>query len=350
MTTPSHNDAPDAEIADLISRHLDQRLDETGRARLEKRIQEEPAVREYCAKRLRFEASLQEALRPQKLEWLETRRVVVNQEGSEPEWEIQRTQTVRYGSPEKSQSNLITLKPSKRSGRGWLLAVLGLLLLAAALWYYFHSRNLSAKESTIGPRPSSLVLRNPGFETTDLALSPRGTSHSLLDWQDYFPTPKSDLCEINRVSEGKIFAKSGRNVARLLSGSYLTQRLRREDGSPLLAKPGLKIVLSGWAYAQGKPPHGMRSALRFVASSRPDQIQYEACRAEIKLQPEGWQAFRIELTLPENLTFPAYYIENVPNAPKLDLLGRELTLSIDSSCAQSLLLDDLKIEEIPTDR
>jgi hypothetical protein len=340
------HEAPDAEVADLVARYLDQRLDEAGRARLEQRMREEPAVLEYCARSLRFEADLQEALNPQRMEWLETRRVVVTQDGPRPEWEVQRTQTVRYGRPEAPSPAIAVPTPPKRRGLLWLLVILGLLGLGLIAWLIFRPQKLPP----VRPTPSPVILRNADFEATDLSLSPRGISYTLIDWQDFFQEPSAELCEINRVSGGTIFAKSGRNVARLGSQGYLTQHLRRMDGSPVLAKPGLRLVLSGWAYAQGRPPYAVNAALRFVASSKPNQIQYEAVRQHVYLRLGGWQPFRIELILPKDLTLPVYSLINVPSAPPLDLQGRELTLSIDNHSTGSLLLDDLKIEEIAPGR
>jgi hypothetical protein len=280
------------------------------------------------------------------MECLETRRVVVSHEGPQPEWEVQRTQTVRYGRPEAPSPTVAPATPPKRRGLLWLLIVLGLLALGLIGWLIFRPQ----KPVPVTPTPSPVILRNPGFEATDLSLSPNGIANGLLDWQDFFQEWGADLCEISRVSGGTIFAKSGRNVARLRPQFYLTQHLQRMDGSPVLAKPGLHLVLSGWAYAQGRPPYAVKAALRFVASSKPNQIQYEAARQQVALRPGGWQPFRIELILPKDLTFRVYSLINVPSAPALDLQGRELTLSIDNQSAESLLLDDLKIEEIAPGR
>lgn len=343
MSKPFENEPPDAEIADLFSRHLDQRLDEAGRARLEQRIREEPAVRDYCARRMRFEAELHDSIQPNSMEWLETRRVVLSQDGPQPEWEVQRTQTVRYGRPEAPGSAVALPSPAKRRGLRWLLLLLVLLGLGLIGWLIFRPQ----KNIPLTPAPSPLILLNADFEATDLSLSPRGVANGLLNWQDFFQASNVELCEISRVSGGTIFPKSGRNVARIGTYGYLTQHLHHADGSPLLAKPDLRVVLSGWIHAQGAPPYKLRAALRFVASSKPNQIQYEPAAQTIELRAGGWQPFRIELTLPKDLTRSPFDADNVP---ALNLEGRELTLSVDSNSSGDLLLDDLKIEEIAPGR
>jgi hypothetical protein len=122
----------------------------------------------------------------------------------------------------------------------------------------------------------------------------------------------------------------------------------------------LKIAVSGWAYVLDDPtpndvvpdaeskspePFALRAALRFVAGGSPGMVQYEAAGATTPLTKGDWQPFRIELTLPDDLNLPASH--GVART-KLDLTGKELTLSLDSVCVHGfqLLLDDLAIEEI----
>jgi hypothetical protein len=198
-------------------------------------------------------------------------------------------------------------------------------------------------------RSGSPVLKNAGFETTDLSLNPTGNTTALIDWQDYFTTEDADLCEIARVTEGRIFAKSGRNVARMRRFGHLTQRLHDEHGKPITAQPGARYALTGWVHTEGDAKPLLRTALRVVASGRPAMIQYEAATQRLELTPRpGWQPFRIELDLGDNLEREPSDI-TTDQRPVLDLKGREMTLSIDSRGEKGSVfyLDDLALEASP---
>jgi hypothetical protein len=318
------------ETDELFARYLDQRLDDDGRRRLEDLLREDPAARERCAGRLLFEADLKGALAPDELEWLETRRVRLARHDGRPSMEIQRREELRVGPPRA------TVAKGRRL-RGLLggAAVLGLVAAAWIMSGFLHP--------TGAP-----LLRNAGFETTDLSLNPTGNTDALIDWQDYFTTPQVDLCEIARVTGGRIFPRSGRNVARMKAGAHLTQRLRDEHGKPILARPGSRYLLSGWAFTDGQGPHVLRAALRVVASGRPAMIQYEAVQQRIELpSTPGWQPFRIEFELAADLQREPSDV-TIDERPVLDLAGRELTLSLDSrGGADSLYyLDDLAFEAV----
>ncbi len=329
---PAHLPEAD-ELSELFARFLDQRLDEGGHRRLEELLREDPAARDRCAQRLLFEADLKDALEPNELEWLETRRVVLARRDGRPSMEIQRSQELRVGP--RSRLDRPGTKKRRRTialatiGVGFVLAVAAAVLLPR--W----------RHPVAAP-----VLSNGGFETTDLSLNPAGETTALIDWQDYFTTSYADLCEIARVTQGKVFAKSGRNVARLKAGGHLTQRLRDENGKPITARPGARYVLSGWIYVEGTAPPVFRIALRVVASSRPAMIQYEAVNQSLEIPPKsGWQSFRIELDLGDNLERLPSDV-TIPERPVLDLKGREMTLSIDSRGAKDSIfyLDDVSLE------
>lgn len=328
---PVHTPESD-EVAELFALFLDQRLDETGHQRLETLLREDPTARERCARRLLFEADLKNALDPDEVEWLETRRVTMGRRDGRPAMEILRSQELRVGPRSRTSGSPL------RKRQGIIAASAGVcaLLIAAAVVIpkFRHSATVP-------------VLQNAGFETTDLSLNPTGDTTALIEWQDYFTTDRADLCEIARMTEGRIFAKSGRNVARLKSGGHLTQRLRDERGTPITAQPNARYVLTGWVYAEGKEvPHLLRVALRVVASGRPAMIQYEAVNRtlEIPVKP-GWQPFRFDLNLGENLDREPSDITTTQR-PALDLKGREMTLSIDSRGATGSLfyLDDVSLE------
>jgi len=333
---PAHPPEADDEVAELFARFIDQQLDEAGHQRLEELLRQDPAARDRCAQRLLFESDLKDAIQPSELEWLETRRVVLARRDGRPAMEIQRSQELRVGPRGRIAGGTVTKKRRALVITGTVAGIA--LAIAAAVFVprLLHSDN--------GP-----LLRNAGFETTDLSLNPTGSTSALIDWQDYFTSGEVDLCEIARVSQGKIYAKSGRNVARMKGGSYLTQRLRDHSGNPITAQPGTRYLLTGWVYTEGPPPHVLRTALRVVASGRPAMIQYEAVHQLLTLSPEpGWKPLRIEFDLGENL-------ERTPSdtmvdlRPVLDLKGHEMTLSIDSRGNRESVfyLDDLALEVNP---
>src|SRR5690606_1670787 len=207
---------------------------------LEEILRNDPEARARCADRLLFEADLKEALDPRELEWLETRHGRLGRRDGHPEWEIRRSQRFRIGRPGGTAD-----APPPARGRRIAFAGAGVALVASLVFVPWFLRR----------SPDGPILRNASFESTDLSFSTTGNTFSLIDWQDYFSVDTADLCEIARVSNGRIFAKSGRNVARMKGGAHLTQRLRRSDGSPIKAVPGQRFTLSGWVYADGTPPH-----------------------------------------------------------------------------------------------
>jgi hypothetical protein len=330
---PAQPPEADDEVVELFAKFIDQQLDEAGHQRLEELLRQDPAARDRCAQRLLFESDLKDAIQPSELEWLETRRVVLARRDGRPAMEIQRTQELRVGPRGRVAGGIATKKRRLLAVTGGAAAVA--LGIAAAI---FGPRLLH--------RHGSPVLKNAGFETTDLSLNPTGNTTALIDWQDYFTTQQIDLCEIGRVTQGRIFAKSGRNVARLNIGGHLTQRLQDEKGSPILARPGARYVLKGWVHTDGTGSHVLRTALRVVASGRPAMIQYEAVnqRYEIPVK-QGWQPFRIEFDLGNDLEREPSDV-TTEQRPELDLKGRELTLSIDSRGNKDSVfyLDDLSLE------
>lgn len=333
MIGPSNENPPDAELQQLVSRFIDQSLTEAQRDRLEQRLREEPAAQRYCADAIRFEATLQEAINPQTLEWEETRRVVFDMKKGSPSWSVQRQQTIRFGDSDRS---LIARVASAK--RGWWLGAMGVLLLGAvggALLYRSQANSYS--------------LRNGDFEAMDLSQSPKGIDRSVLYWQDYFSNAGAELCEVGRVTGGKFFAKSGRNAIRLRDRAFLNQIILNKAGQGLKAVPGLRVTVSGWSYSQGSPtpPYSLRASLRFVASGYPDMIQYEAANVTIPLESGGWHHFKSELVLPANLLHkPSDLAKPSADSPlPIQLEGKELTLSLDNHTpGGTIFLDDLKIE------
>jgi hypothetical protein len=330
--------SPDAELADLVSKYLDNRLDATQRAQLETRVQEDPAAMEYLAQRLRFEATLRQSINPQRMEVIESRRMIMETGADGPEWSVAQQRSVRIGRTDEALT--LDVSPARKRRLRWLFATGLLLISLTAAWFLWPRPEPS-------PPPPSLVLRNADFEATDLSLSPQGFTSALVDWQDVFSCPDAGLVDVSRHSNGRTYAKSGKNAALLNNAGYLTQQLRHADGSLVKVRDGLTLRLSGWAWVD-HPPQTLQAALRVIASGRPATIQYEACKSPLTLGTAGWQQFTVDLPIQGDLMREPYWVEpGVESKPMLDLNGRELFLSIDSRATEPILLDDLKIEEIP---
>lgn len=332
MTSELTPPSPDADLADLVSRYLDNRLDATQRARLEARVQEDPAAMEYLAQRLRFEATLRQSINPQRMEVIESRRMIMETGADGPEWSVAQQRSVRIGRGDEPLT--LDVASSRKRRALWITAAGVALASLTAAWLF--------RPQTQSPP----VLRNGDFESTGLSLSPQGFTSALTDWQDVFSCPDAELVEVRRYSNGKTYAKSGENAALLRGAGYLTQQLLRTDGAPVKARDGLSLRLSGWAWIE-HPPRKLEAALRVIASGRPATIQYEACNSPITLGSAGWQHFTVDLTLQGDLMRDPFWVEpGVQSKPVLDLNGRELHLSIDSRSNDSILLDDLTIEDV----
>jgi hypothetical protein len=271
------------------------------------------------------------------MEVTESRRMIMEPGADGPEWSVEQQRSVHIGRPIET----LTLEVSRLRKRRFRLLLAGGILLAAltATWLLWPQAPPPAA-------PPPVVLRNADFEATDLSLSPEGRTSALVDWQDVFTCPDADLVEVNRHSNGRIFAKSGKNAAQLVQDAYLTQRLQHADGSPLKAADGLSLRLSGWVWTEA-PARNIEAALRVIASGRPNTIQYEACETPVTLTEAGWQPFTIDLKIQGSLMREPFWVEPAGQAkPVLDLTGRELFLSIDSRSPEPILLDALKIEEL----
>jgi hypothetical protein len=333
MTSDLTSPTPDAELADLVSKYLDNRLDATQRARLETRVQEDPAAMEYLAQRLRFEATLRQSINPQRMEVIESRRMIMETGTDGPEWSVDQQRSVRIGRTDEALT--VDVSPARKRRVRWLIAA-GILLPVSLTTAWL-----------LRPQPlPPTVLRNADFESSDLRLSPQANTSALVNWQDVFNCPDAELVDVSRHTNGKAYAKSGNNAALLRNAGYITQQLLRADGSLVKVRNGLTLRLSGWAWIE-HPSQSMQAALRVIASGRPATIQYEACKSSFTLDKTGWQRFTVDLPIRGDLMREPFWVEpGVSSKPMLDLDSRELFLSIDSRATEPVLLDDLKIEEI----
>jgi hypothetical protein len=311
---------PDAELERLVSRFLDNSCSNDERARLEHRLQSEPEAMNYCARAIRFDAALGQAMNPQELEWEETRRLVIDREHG-PAWTLQRR--LRLG-------RLI-----QRRRWPWIVALAGLVAAAIGAWFLR------------GHLRSEFRLRNGDFEAMDLSQSPSPVSETILYWQESFSTKDAKQLDLNRATSGKLYAKSGRNVVSLAPVAFLNQVILNGNGTNLRAKPGMHITVRGWYISETSTKNGLLGSVRFVASGYPEMVQYTAASGAHDIEKGGWHPFEIKLTLPKDLGVPPERtLHSVPDLPpSVDLKGKPLTLSIDSRLPQgTIYLDDLSID------
>jgi hypothetical protein len=278
------------------------------------------------------------------MEVIESRRMIMETGTDGPEWSVAQQRSVRIGRTDEPLT--LDVSPVRKRRVRWLLAAGVLFISLTAAWFLWPRPEPP-------PPPPSLVLRNADFEATDLSLSPQSFTSALVDWQDVFSCPEAELVDVSRHSNGRTYAKSGKNAALLKNATqwndpgYLTQQLRRADGSPVKVRDGLTLRLSGWAWIE-HPPQSLNAALRVIASGRPAIIQYEPCKASVAIGASGWQHFTLDLSIQGDLMRePAWMDPTIESKPMLDLNGRDLFLSIDSQGNEPILLDDLKIEEAP---
>lgn len=349
---PPNRSKPDPELVGLVAGFLDNQLDADGRDRLEGWLRADPMAREYCADQIEFASLLHSALFPEPVEITETRRWMLGGSLDAPEWRMEQERGIRFRKPGDSRAES---GGGWQRSQAWLLGAGGLIALSGLVaWWRWpdqvppvaNTPLVAASTPPLPPKPL-ILLRNPGFEAMDLGLSPNGRSSSLLDWQDVFPMRHAMLCDISRVSAGRIFARAGKNVAELNPRGYITQHLRHSDGRPLSARSGLKVRLAGWTYLDGATTGNLRCSLDVIVSGRPDVIEYEAQVVNHPLKTGGWERFELVLELPGNLTKRPHYVNgDAINAPPLNISGRELFLTIENRRPEepaTVYLDDLEI-------
>lgn len=338
------DEPPDPELERLVTALCDERLSEADLRKLEDRLSTDPAALSYCADRIRFESELSDIIcPPPNLQWSEKRRLLRdNGKG----WELRLERSLYF--PSSGKPRLVNglrrfLASRKMYGVLWIL---GAVVLAALFWTV--SRPARAPQPATSAT-SPIECKNGDFEITKLDHTQSGEASALLGWSDYFPSAHATLVEIGKQSNNQILARSGRNVARVQEGGYLTQKLARKDGSPVLATPGLRIRVSGWAYVESDVSElTFTLALRFVASPYPEMIQYEPEFEEVMITEGDWRHFSRVLELPAELTVNRVTkSDDLPFPPSMDIAGKDLTFSVDNRTGSGgdLLLDDLTIQE-----
>lgn len=159
---PSELSFPNAELADLVDRFLDQRLDEAGGARLEGLLQESMDAKIYFADRLRLHSDLRTLTHPMRIEIHEDRNLVIEQTGG-----LSAVTASRMGRVSVSP---MPAGPVAKWTSDWrLLAMVGMvsvLLLALSIWGVVTIRTLEALRAA--PIQSILPLEDASFEAFKL--------------------------------------------------------------------------------------------------------------------------------------------------------------------------------------
>lgn len=312
----------DPKLRHLVARFLDHSLSKEESAALERRLRTDPSALAYCSDLVNFDASLQAVLGEQELEWEDTRRIRFNPRGPGPTWSVERQQEFHVGH-------------QRRRPRIIIGAVVAAVLAAVSIFLFgTHNR-------------STFHLRNGGFEAMDLSQSPTPESMSILYWQETFSTGNATVLDLNRATDGEIYAKSGRNVVALQPRAFLNQMIIDSRGKNLPAIPAAHVTVTGWYYCTDAQEARLEASLRFVASGYPAAVQYNVAVQDLELLQGGWHRFEFDMTVPNDLwRKPDIVSEGVARTPgAIDLEGKPLTLSLDFyNTDGQLLLDDLSLE------
>ncbi len=349
MTHPS-GETSNEEFRDLVDAVIDGHASPEEKQRLEERMREDPELLEYCAGRLVFHSELAESVRPVRIELVQQRRIVIDGEGPDRQVLFGETRETRIG----GRPSLISLPERaplpwyRRAGfiAGWLVVGLAAVL---GFWFFPWDRQAPVKAA---PVFTQIVLRNGGFELDPASDDPEGRSDAIRDWDDYFPCPDTGAYDLEKYSKAKFKARGGHNVARFRPNrpGWITQRLNLADGSPLLARKGMAVVVRGWAYLEAEPSEqkSIELSLRHVASTHPQMIQYVADSGDVSLKGGAWQPFSIRFDLsPFSLKTEVKHKEWGDNTNAAhDLDGKALSLSIDNFYNPAVFLDDLSAELI----
>lgn len=338
----------DAALVELVDKWIDGELTAAESAELEQRLLSDPVARDFCSQRMRFHSDLQNSLTPMRVEVEQKKHMVVERRGGMFKVFSRESQVTRIGNPVSGKfvefPPLLDLQVFKR--RILWAAVAGVVLISALLFALFHKQ----EPATVSVLPPAVLqIRNAGFEKTDLSENENSSSFGILHWQDHFRSSYSRTVDLQRESQQKYSAHSGRNVAMLQRTGFLTQRLERSDGQPVIARSGLRLKVSGWALVPDTDqPQPLLFALRVVKDVQPYMRQYEPCLAEKMLIARTWQPFSVELSVPHgSLLLKPAWVDQVKDEDNVkDITGEPLTLSIDNRSGTVIYLDDLTIEQL----
>lgn len=329
-----------AELRELVDKFIDGRLSAEDHKRLEGMLESDSQALAYCAERMRLHAEMEAVLSPVRVELTQKRRMVVETKKGESTVSRAVSHVVKVENPRFGKS--MELPPSgSQSKRLWIAAVVVLLIGTLALLFTWQG----------GSEERKLQLRNASFE--DLKINENGAPfiYTILDWQDYFQSNRVRVCDVARASQGAMCAYDG-DYAVLMDGGFLTQRLTYTDGSPFVARRGLRLRVSGWAML-GEAGERVKLSIssRVVVSAYPSMVQVEPDVQQFQVTEASWQPFELVLRLPndslvmEPTIFRAEVVEKQPSIVNaVDITGLQLAISIDNKSKAPLYLDHLKIE------
>lgn len=318
----------------LIAAYLNGTLSEEDRAAFEQSTRENPDALHRAAEAVRFEMLLADAARPDQLELVQQRRVVIDRASGRP---VAVESTQRVGSPGAMETAPPAPKP-----RGYLLAVsLATAALAGvAIWLAIQDRQ-RVEPLAVSAAWQPLPLKNHGFETPDLG-TPPASSETIPAWQDKFSTPNAKLLALPPGA-----AHGGKQVALLAPGGHLKQFLNDAAGQPVVFEPGRKLRVSGWVKPEG--PVAGHAQVFHLALHHVDErlLQYVVRYQVVPLDGGGWRRFSVEFTVPAQDVFEPSYGKTTNLLATVT--GRQILLSITNiSFGERIpvpfLLDDLAVE------
>ncbi|WP_018970231.1 hypothetical protein [Rubritalea marina] len=333
------------ELRELVDKFIDGRLSEQENQCLEKLLAEDDAAMDYCAQRMRFHAEMEEWMSPVRVELTQKRHLVVETKKGLATVSKAVSNVVKVENTKHGKS--MELPPGLKSPQQVMLYALGLggLVLGLVLAAIFLPGAGGSEE------PPRLAFRNASFEELKIKENSPPFIYTILDWQDYFQSSEVRVCDVKRASEGAKQARHGEYAA-LMAGGFLTQRLAYTDGSPFMARPGLRLNVSGWAMLESAGESTEFSvASRVVVSAYPSMVQVQPDVKRVRVTDATWQPFEVVLTLPKEhlmmapTIFQASAAEKQPSiVDEVDITGLQLAISIDNKSMVPLFLDDLKIE------
>lgn len=340
------------ELVALVSAFIDGNITTEEKEKLERYLIQSEAAQDYCAAQIRFEAELTEHMQPLKVEMTQKRHLVFERKHGIPRITARESHVTRIGNP--NSDTFLELPPGLEDAsvtrKRITFIIVALFLLVGALTALLIWQ-ANRPELIVSQPPARLELRNAGFEETDLSLGSESFNYSIPSWHEFFQSYKALTISPLKAKPDDSYppnAHSGNNVAKIASGSYITQRLLYTDNKPLLAKQGLHLRVHGWAYVHPQDTSGkLRFAIRHVKNIHPAMLQYEPAKKIIDLQAGEWRKFQVDLKLPKgSLLDPSDIGRNKTGHEKIDITGKALNLSIDNRYQSDVFLDDLSIEII----
>jgi hypothetical protein len=332
------------ELNRLIAAFMDGTLDEQGRADFERRLREDPGVVQQTGEAVRFDMELADAMRPDHLEIVQQRRMVIDRATGQAlsvETSDRVARTVNLAVPARD------VTPAAKPKSPWLgLAIIAAILAGGGIWWATRKQDATtappaSSVPVAAPVWVSLPLKNPGFELPDLG-PPPASIPTPPDWRDKYA---STMVSQRSLPVGE--AHGGKQVAWLLPGSHMKQLLYDPSGKPVVFEPGRKLRISGWVKPE-TPVSGRIDGFHLALHYVDDRLlQYVVRYHVVPIDGSGWRKFSVEMTVPPQEVFEPSYT----NATNMltTVTGRPMLLSITNISAGqktpvTFLLDDMEVE------